>query len=193
MAGGKDRFGALEQVFERASIELKTDERPFSRQFMDPSLTLTAIDVSADGTPAEPIARGLWEAVFKADDKPEYEFKEATLSKNPDTGPIDAAWIASRIHKNSSSARRRLDAFLFAQRVFKKFAPADTAAVATAVRGMLSFPALMLALERSGVQAPGIYAAAAARAHALNGIGDPGARRIAVMEYQGALPVSSRC
>jgi hypothetical protein len=192
MAGGKDRFGALEQVFERASIELKTDERPFSRQFMDPSLTLTAIDVSADGTPAEPIARGLWEAVFKADDKPEYEFKEATLSKNPDTGPIDAAWIASRIHKNSSSARRRLDAFLFAQRVFRKFAPADTAPVATAVRGMLSFPALMLALERSGVQAPGIYAAAAARAHALNGIGDPGARRIAVMEYQGALAIVER-
>ena len=65
--------------------------------------------------------------MFKADDKPDYEFKEATLSENLETARSTLVWIASLIDKNSSSARRRLDAFLFAHRVFRKFAPADAA------------------------------------------------------------------
>src|SRR5688500_4391868 len=150
MSGNRaDRFRALEQVFERSAVELKPHERPFSRQILDPSLTLTAINVSDDGTPYGPLARGLWETVFKGDDKPDYAFREATLPKNADASPLDAAWIASRIHRNSTAAaRRRLDAFLFAQRVFRKTEPADASAVATALRGMLSFPSLMLTLER---------------------------------------------
>ena len=193
LSGKPDRVRALEQVFERSTLELKPQERPFSRQYLDPSLTLTAIDVSADGTPSGPLARGLWDLVFKGDDKADYTFREAALPKNADATPLDAAWIASRIHRNSSAAgRRRLDTFLFAQRVFRKTEPGDVATLATALRGMLSFPSLMLALERAGVQSPAIYAGAAVRAHALNGIGDPEPRRVAVMQFQSALAIVER-
>lgn len=194
MSGGKpDRVRALEQVFERSTLELKPRERPFSRQYLDPSLTLSAIDVAADGTPSGPLTRGLWDLVFKGDDKADYTFKEAAQLKNADATPLDAAWIASRIHRNSSAAaRRRLDTFLFAQRVFRKVGSGDVVTVATALRGMLSFPALMLVLERAGVQSPAVYAGAAVRAHALNGIGDPETRRVAVTQFQSALAILER-
>jgi hypothetical protein len=194
LSGGKaDRVRALAQVFERSTLELKPHERPFSRQYLDPSLTLIAIDVAPDGTPAGPLARGLWDLVFKGDDKIDYAFKEAAATKTVDATPLDAAWLASRIHRNSSAAaRRRLDAFLFAQRVFQKAEPGDTLAVATALRGMLSFPSLMLTLERAGVRSPSLYAAATVRAHALNRVSDPETRRVAVMQFQAALAIVER-
>ena len=194
LAGGRaDRVRALEQQFERMTVELRPRERPFFRPFVDPSLTLSTIEVTPDGVPVGPIARGLWEPIFKSEERGEQALKDAPLPRNFDSAPLDAAWIVSRIHKQSSiSARRRLDTLLFAQRVFRNTAAADAAAVATALRGVLFFPALMLTLERAGVQSPAVYAAAAVRANALNSIGDAAARQVAVTQFQASLGIVER-
>lgn len=194
LAGNRtDRVRALAQQFQRTAIELRPSERPFFRPFLDPSLTLSAIEVTADGIPVGPNARGLWDLVLSSDERGEQAFDAALPPRNLDSAPIDAAWIVSRIHKQGSvPSRRRLDTLLFAQRVFRKTSPSDAGAVAGALRGMLLYPTLMLTLERAGVQSPEVYAAAAARAHALNAIGDEAVRRTAVAQFQASLAIVER-
>ena len=187
-----DRVRALEQQFQRVTFDLKPRERPFFRPFLDPFLTLGAIEVTDDGAPVGPTARGLWDLVFKYEDLDE-PLKDAAAPRSLDSAPIDAAWIVSRVHKPGPiSFRRRLDAVLFGQRVFRNSTPSEAGAVASALRGMLAFPTLMLTLERAGVRSPAIYAAAVARAHALNSIGDDRVRHAAVVQFQTSLAIVER-
>jgi hypothetical protein len=191
--GRVDKVQTLAETFGRSAVELRPMDRPFSRQYPDPALTLAAIEVANDGRPVGPSARGLWEAVFKADERPDQPFKEVTDSRNLDMTAIDGAWIMSRIHRHSTAAaRRRLETFLFAQRVFRAAAPNDSPAVITALRGMLAFPALMLTLERAGVTDPKVFAAAAVRVNALNTINDGPSRRTAIAQFQAALGILER-
>jgi hypothetical protein len=188
-----DRVRALAQLFERTAIELRPDERPFARQYMDPSLLLMAITVTPEGNPVGPSGRGVWELVFRNDERADQDFRPAALEDSLDATPIDAAWIASRIHRSSAAAvRRRLDTFLFAQRVFADLPRSDTAEVITALRGMLAFPALALTLERLGVRSPAVFAAAAQRADTLNAIEDASVRRTALAQFQSALGILER-
>jgi hypothetical protein len=106
---------------------------------------------------------------------------------------LDAAWLADRILRVPYAiGRRRLDALLFAQRVFGASSTAESARVATAVRGYLSFPALMGALERLGIHDPDIYVRAAEHAARLSTVESPAARRIAIAEFQSAIAILER-
>jgi hypothetical protein len=194
LANGRlDRMRALAQTFDRATVDLRPAERPFSRLYVDPFLTIAAIDVTANGTAVGPAARGLWDVVFEDSERLDYQFRPATVGPTIDTTPVDAAWLLSRIHRHSVAlAQRRRDAYLFGQRVFDNPQPRESSDIATALRGMISFPALLLTLERAGVRSPATMAAAAVRAHAINQMGDSSARRTALTGVQAGLGLLER-
>ena len=186
----------------RALLENFTDSRwqpsvePFSRPLLDASVLLSTIAVGDDGDASGPMVRGIWERVFHNDtaiDVPLSPVEPGDAPRDGEAAPIDAAWLAARIsHVPYTLGRRRLDTILFAQRVFGDERPADPTAIATALRGFTSFPALMLTLERLGATQPGTFAKAAQHAARLGAIESLPLRRTSVAGYQSALGIVER-
>jgi hypothetical protein len=184
-----DRARALLEVFSNAGSEWRPEIQPFTRRPLDPALTLALIAVRPDGTIAGPSQRALWERVFNEESRP---IALSLRDLGNDASSIDAAWITSRIHRVPVDiGRRRLEAFLFAQRVFPKAQTAD-ATIATALRAQLAFPSLLSTLERAGVAAASTMVAAANRAESLNQIGDDDRRRTAILQFQATLGILER-
>jgi hypothetical protein len=187
----QERARALADVFGNGGSEWSPTSQPFSRRPLDPALTLAVIEVKEDGTPVGPLQRRFWERVFSDDGRT----KVTSVAKdftNSDTAPIDAAWLMSRIHRVPVDVgRRRLETFLFAQRVFPAMQGADPP-VAMALRAYMAFPALMLTLERMGLNTIATMNAAAARAEALNEIGDQDRRRAALLQFQASIGILER-
>src|SRR3954471_11311196 len=190
------RLHSLLTVFSTAAPEWKPAERPFSRPPFDGAILLSTIAVASTGDAAPPMMRRLWDRVFRGDDLndvPYEQVSETELRSVSGSVTLDAAWLADRILRVPYAiGRRRLDALLFAQRVFGASTTAESAEVASAVRGYLSFPALMGALERLGVHEPDIYVRAAEHAARLTTIESPAARRIAIAEFQSAIAILER-
>jgi hypothetical protein len=194
-AGGRsDRLRTLAELFESVATDWRVEERPFSRPQLDPSLTLTLVDVTPDGQLTGPASRELWELVFQGDAVPDRRFDvgPAGGTQAPPGTAIDAAWLLGRIHRVPLAvSRQRLETFLFAQRLLGN-ARDGQAAVAAALRAVGLFPTLMATLERSGVRSVPLMIAAAARAQSLNDIRDDGAQRVATTAFQAALGIIER-
>lgn len=186
---------ALARVFERSFGELRPAERPFARHPVDPALTLAAVAVTPQGNLVGPIERGLWETVFGARSDP-LVFTRVTsdrLARRADSAPIDGAWLTDRVLAfGYAASRSRLETFLFAQRMFPGFRGPHDADVATALRGMLAFPALMLTLERCGITSPRLLADAALRADSLDGMSNTAERAEAIRLFQSSLGIIDR-
>jgi len=186
-----ERMKALLDVFERVGSDWQPERQPFSRRPFDPALTLAVLRVDATGTLAGPIQRGVWERVF-ADDANGRLASPVREQSAPDAAPVDAAWLLSRMHRVPVDlGRRRLETFLFAQRVFPASAAVDPLIVGT-LRAYGAFPSLLLTLERAGVTSCGTMSAMAARAQALNDIGDDQTRTMALMVFQASLGILDR-
>ncbi len=184
-----ERVRALLDVFEHVGNDWQPEKQPFSRRPFDPALTLALIRVNADGTPPGPIQRGLWERVFTDDAGGRLASPPRETALDP--APFDAAWLLSRMHRVPVDlGRRRLETFLFAQRVFPA-STADSLTVGT-LRAYGTFPSLMLTLERAGVTSAGTMSAMAARAQALNDIGDDQTRALALSAFQASLGILDR-
>ena len=186
---------ALAKVFERSFGELRPADRPFAHHPVDPALTLSAVLVTPQGNLVGPIERGLWEGIF-GNAPHDLHFEAITaerLARRPDSAPIDAAWLAGRVVAlGYAQSRSRLETFLFAQRTFPGVHVRPDAEIATALRGMLAFPALMLTLERCGVTSPRLFASAALRAASLSAIGNASQRREAIRLFQSSLGIIDR-
>jgi hypothetical protein len=192
----EDRLAALADVFEESFGELRLQDRPFSRQPFDPAFSLATLRVRPDGTLVGPATREFWEIAFKQDDEFDTTFDAVTsdeFRRRQAGAAADAAWLAGRVHRNAArTGRRRLDAILFAQRIFPTPIEDQRAAMATAVRGMLAYPALMLTLERIGIDSPQALADATTRVTVLNGIGDDRRRTLAIRLFQSSLAIIER-
>jgi hypothetical protein len=184
-----DRLRALLDVFRDTGADRRLELQPFTRRTFDPALTLGVIRVKADGTLVGPASRALWDRLFENLDK---DFNAAATIGTSGTAPIDAAWLLSRIHRVPIDiGRRRLESFLFAQRMFATARPADSA-VGSIVRAYQAFPSLMLTLERAGVRSPEVLTAAAARAAALEHIGDERRQHAALRQFQATIGILDR-
>src|SRR4051794_305011 len=150
------RAQALLDVAAEMAPSWKVDERPFFRPDLDVALVLASLGVDGEGTLDGLSARGLWERAFG----------ERARSGPGDGTPVDAAWLAARILRVPMAVgRRRLDAFLFAQRTLM----GSTGEPAVdAIRGVTRYPALMLTLERNGVRGAAPFATAARAARGLD-------------------------
>jgi hypothetical protein len=193
------REGRLRSLFESvvsAAPDWRADERPFSRPPIDGAMLLSTIEVTPKGAGAAPVAQRMWERVFRADELTDVAFErvsEAEIREVSESLNVDAAWLADRILRVPyARGRRRLDTFLFAQRVFGGQPPSAAARVATALRGYVAFPALMISLERSGITEPAVFARAAEHAAQLHAIGSLPLRRTSVAEFQSAVALIER-
>src|SRR5262245_11888460 len=190
-----ERLRTLVDVFEQMASEWRLEDRPFTRPQLDPALTLSLIAVSDDGTLLGPSHRRLWNHVFRGDDAFDVSFVPASAEdfpSDPDDPDVDAAWLVSRIHRAPLAvARRRLDAFLFAQRIWPHPTGTDPQ-MATALKGFMAFPALLLGLERMGLSAVDVMVEASARAHSLNEIRDEPARRTSMRQFQATVGILER-
>jgi hypothetical protein len=186
-----DRARALLEIFEHSGTEWRPEVQPFTRRPLDPALTLSIVSMNGDGTLAGPPHRAFWDRVF-ADGGVTPSGVTREQATNGDANPIDAAWLVGRVHRAPFDiGRRRLDTFLFGQRVFADHRDFDPA-ILTALRAHAAFPALLLTLERAGVRDPATMSAVVARAEALNGIGDQQRRQYATLQFQAMLALLER-
>jgi hypothetical protein len=184
------RMRALFAAFQQSGNERRVEAQPFNRRTFDPALTLMLVRVTAEGDLAGIADRGFWDRVFDDEDRP---FTATPPVTTGDTGTVDSVWLVSRVHKAPIDiGRRRLDAFLFGQRVLEPSGGPASVEQAAAIRGYLAFPALMLTLERAGIRSPRLMSAAAARADALGKISDERRQRIAVLQFQAMLGIVDR-
>jgi hypothetical protein len=185
-----ERVRSLFELFASGN-EWRPETQPFSRRPLDPSLTLATVEVTSNGALVGPAHRGLWERIFGDELRP-VSAATRDAADAADAPPIDAAWLASRIHRVPVDVgRRRLDAFLFAQRVFPHTEAAD-APIAAALRAQLLYPALMSTLERTGITSAQAMVNVALRAESLGTIGDDERRRVAILQFQAALGIIER-
>jgi hypothetical protein len=189
-ASRQERARALLNVFAGGGTEWNPETQPMSRRQVDPGLTLAVIVVKPDGTPVGPLQRGFWDRVFAHDGRATVTpLKEGAAG---DTTPLDAAWLLTRLHRVPVDiGRRRLETFLYAQRMFPDVQSPD-AALVMAVQSYVAFPALMSTLERAGVRSIDTLNAAAARAQALGDVSDPDRRRTALLGFQATLGIVER-
>ncbi len=185
------RLRSLLAAFIAAAPEWKVTERPLARPPLDGTILLSTIHVTATGAAVPPITRRVWNLVFRGDDLndvPYEEVSDAVLGATSASLVLDAPWLADRILKAPYAiGRRRLDTLLFAQRVFHASANPESADIATALRGYLSFPALMLTLEQMGITDPALYVGAARHAAHLDAVQPVSARRVAIAEFQSTV------
>lgn len=187
-----ERMRELLAVFESVSPEWEIPDRPFVRPVLDPSLVVSLIGTTRGGGLLGPTNRRIWESVFRDDgtDIAPVEPLPDLLSERP--APVDLAWLARRVSLVPAPlGRRRLETLLFAQRLFPESLP-DEATLIGALRSASAFPALALTLERAGIVAAPVFAAAAQTASALSGIRSPEWRRVAVAEFQSAVAIIDR-
>jgi hypothetical protein len=163
---------------------------PFGRAPHDLAMTLMHVAVDERGAPTPPSSRAFWTRVFAGadvrDDSP-----PAAIPATDDR-PIDAAWLTETIA--SSDARQRgdrLDQLAFGQRLFATASPGEAAHVFAAIRGLVPYRMLMLALERIGVRAPSVYAVAARHAGRL-ALVDGSRGFVAQAQFQGAVALVAR-
>jgi hypothetical protein len=134
----------------------------------------------------------LWDTVFRDDGGDVAAAEPAPEPEAAEKVPVEPAWLARRVSLVSHAVgRRRLETFLFAQRVFPE-PPREEAALLTALRGAAAYPALALTLERIGIREAATYAAAARAAAALTGIRSSEWRRVAIAEFQSAVSLIDR-
>lgn len=190
------RFRALLTAFAAAAPEWRISEHVFPKPPIDGAILLSTLRVLADGRAAAPAGRRLWDRVFRADELNEVPFEKVSgvdVNVMAAALDVDAGWLADRILRVPYAVgRRRLDALLFAQRVFATQPASAYADVATTLRGYLSFPALMTSLERSGVTNPDVFVGAAEHAARLNAIESVQLRKVSVAEFQSAIALIER-
>ena len=195
-ASQEARLRALLAAFTAAAPEWRIAERPLAKPPIDGAILLSTVGVMPNGDGAPPIALRLWDRVFRADELNDVAFESvsgSSVTATSATLTIDAAWLADRILRVPYAVgRRRLDTLLFGQRIFWAQPPAAYASVATALRGYLSFPALMTSLARTGLTDPELYVCAAEQAGRLNAIESLPLRKASISEFQSAVALIER-
>jgi len=131
---------------------------PLGRASYDLSMTLSRIQVGADGTPAAPATRGFWSRVFAGSDLPD---DVARQLRGIDEDSVDAAWLVETIASVDVRVRaERLDQLAFGQRLFGAADAAARPDVFVAIRSLARYRMLTWTIERIGIRAPSVYAGA---------------------------------
>ncbi len=185
------RLAALyREVVGSYRVEWQPEERPFSRVVADVAWLLGQARVEPDGRPSPPAWRAVWDQVLGSVDV----FEDVRLPPGdlPGAGFVDAARLVQLVNVAAPAERAgRLATFAFGQRVFSGATAADARELVIALRGRRRFPMLAAALERAGVRAPAVYAAAARRAAEIDAL-DSGRAALALRQFQGALALVVR-
>ncbi len=184
-----DRFSALVSAESRANPEWDIRTHPFARPPDDLALLFAQIAVDASGAPAAPNSRRLWDRAFSGADLPDDPVGMLTDARAE--GTVDAAWLVGALGDVPQVRAERIDQLGFGQRTFGASSARERPDVLVALRAVVRDRMLMLTLERMGVRAPGVYAAAARQAVRLSSL-DANRAFVALAQFQGALALTAR-
>jgi hypothetical protein len=177
-----NRFKRLAALAKHGFVEWDVAAAPFVRPTSALATFFARLAIDERGTPIGWMSPAFWQRVF-----------DEGAGSPPQSGgvaSIDAAWVAELLLSRPGREReRRVDTFVFAQRVFPSAAESDDTLLA--VRSFSTFPALMLTIERMGIRTPAIYAAAAQQAERLTDL-DMSRGAPALAQFQGAVALLSR-
>ena len=179
------RFEALAVAVRTSYREWHVEELPFARPLNDLALLLLRVKTAEHGVPLPPAQRRFWAAVLDA---------SPAVDGPGETGGghslVDAAWLLQATAGDMYARGDRLELFAFGQRVFGSRADAEGDTTASVLREMPTRRMLLLSLERMGIDAPDVYAAALHQSHAaVEGGGD---RFWTLAQQEGALALLSR-
>jgi hypothetical protein len=154
-------------------------ERPFFRPMVDPALVLATVNFRADGTAGPSWWTALLERAFG---RCSWNRAAAPLGARP--AAADANWLLRWVFEKSGTPADRLAALRLLQRRFAGAPAAAAGDLEIALCARLHLPALVLALDRMGVERPAVYADLALTARRLTG---RGAGLSTLRAWQGAL------
>lgn len=183
------RFSALVSSVSGSNPEWDIKTHPFARPPDDAALLLGQIEVERSGAPAAPASKLFWDRAFSGADLPN---DPARMLKNAGAeGSVDAAWLVEALGDAAQGRAERLDRLGFGQRTFAASGARELPDVLVALRGLVRYRMLMLTLERIGVRAPEVYAAAARQAERLSSL-DANRAFVALAQFQSALALTVR-
>jgi hypothetical protein len=184
-----DQFKALVGA-ETSRQEWDVDLRPFTRPVHDVTMLLTRVRVQPNGAPARPNARLFWHRAFESADL--LDDPARRLRNLQEEGVIDAGWLAQDIATDDPRARAaRFDQLAFGQRVFAAATDEELPDALLAVRGVVRFRMLMLALDRIGARSPKVYAAALREAEQVTLL-DAQRGYATLAQFQSAIAIVNR-
>ena len=184
-ATGKVSDEAAEQLYETFRSALpawRITDRPIPLWF-DPASALSELEWNTDGRLKGPPWQRFWNEAFARDVS---EHAETTKRNIGSGGEISAAWLIQRVFEDLDDARIRFEMFRFAQRVYGESNKEASADVFSAVTAFRRYPALMLGLERMGIDDPAALAAIARAAGRL-GDGTSEASMVMISQWQSAV------
>ena len=161
-----ERFRALAAACLTTYGEWQPERFPFSRPLHDLAILLMRIQVDPSGAPASPSSVAFWTAVFRSDD---LSANGVGLRGELSDRLVDAGWIVDATAGDVYRRGERLDQIAFGQRVFGAADPSTRGDVVVALRAFPVQRMPLLTLERMGVTAPAVYAAAARRTRQVSG------------------------
>lgn len=161
------------------------EDRPFRKPVLDPSLLLGQVLLDEHDHLRGPAWTDLWVKAFDDLELPDRP-RVATAAR------LDADDLSGLIFRPQQAlddfrSLERLQTFTFAQRTFVDATPTVAGDLLVALRGFQRFPALHLTLDRAGVRAPWIHAAAARRAAALSRLSEPDMAFDSLSQMQGGV------
>lgn len=151
VTAARESAAALYDAFRQSEPQWHALEQPFKRSFGDASTVLTVVE-SHDGRLVGPPSQAFWEQVFSG-----RSVDASTLAAGP---ALSVARLARLVTLGTARERReRLESYRLAQRVFPRPAAGQLSDIAEALSGYPRYRALLLALERMGVDTPATWAA----------------------------------
>ena len=172
---------ALRRAFAAEPLWWRSSVGAYGRPLVDPARMLESAAVDGTGRLARPNRRRFWEAVF------------GLGRSTADDAEVDAAWLVAAVGPVSAQARRdRLTQLTFGQRVFGDAPEASLRDVTTALRGLVSCPALILTLDRMGVRDPALYVSALGAADRLAAVHDRARQVESLSELQATVALLDR-
>jgi hypothetical protein len=193
-----NRFKRLAALARRGFAEWDVTIAPFARpqNALDSFFARARLD--SDGALIGLASPAFWQRAFDSTGA------GAQQPQPTASGAPDAAWLAEFILGHPVREReRRIDAFMFGQRVFGDRATAageagqtgraggETDDMIAALRAFAPYPLLMLTLERVGIRTPSTYVAGIQQAVRLADL-DQTRGSAALAQFQGALALLSR-
>lgn len=188
-----DRFRALYSAVSSVDGEWKPSLAPLKRSPADPWLLLrglAAAPASGGNGLAGPQQRRFWERAFD-DGLPDQPDRAVSFDGHADL--VDAAWLVEHVCQQATAVRaERMRQVMIVPRAFPTPQAAELPGALMAARGLVEFPALFLALDRSDLLTPALAGALARQADAVDRIGDRDRRALALAAFQGAVAVVGR-
>jgi hypothetical protein len=182
----QSRFNALYAATREVRTRDPLARQPFARSGLDLMAVLSQIGVRDDGRMAPPAAARFWRSAFALTPRSQDAGADA-----PGEPLLDAAAIAETVLLATTTPWEQLAPILFAQRLHSRasgaWEPGQAQAALRVVHGFRRFPALLLALERTGLRDPVAYDAVLGRAMSLNAGGQPYRLRLLLAQFQGTM------